>query len=572
MSIQFSGLGSGIDYASWVDQLVAVKAKQLEPLDDKLIKLKNSNAALGVVKTNFENFKNALQAFTNVVSGTTNDIYSKKATTSSMFDCLTASATNRATIGSYTVSIIQLATPTITKSAGSVGEAINPSTKFTDIRGAEKGTFSLIVGGVEKTIEIEANDTLQDVADKINALGGVTASIDANGNFALSTADTNSFSVGLATDTSNFRSVMKLTRQPDENGEKIFANQGVISLVNTNVSLVSGDARLALPINQGTFKINGEEFEIADTTSINDIVYKINTNKNVGVQAAFDANTGTFTLTSATTGGIGISMQDNGTGFFAAMGLSNNENSTTLGRDAIVEINGTRVTSSSNTITNTGYDGLTLNLTKVPKDNEIIKINVNQDMSEVRTAIQMLVATYNATVNQIQEAVKRGGYLETDMNLRSICDEFRRITASMLSDSGDFNMLAQIGITTGKASSTLSSDIMTLKIDHEMLDEALKNNAQGIKDLFSNSNSTGVADLLLKKVNDSLALDIGYFATRADTLQKQIKLQDDRITKGIADLDVYRTRLTRQFRLMDETIGKLNAQLARLQSSGLISS
>ena len=572
MSIQFSGLGSGMDYTSWVDQLVAVKMEQLKPIDTKLTKLENSNTALGIIKGNFEALKNSLQTFTSLISGTTNDIYNKKSTTSSMSDTITASATVRSTVGSYAVSVVQLATPTVTKSVANVGEMITGATKFTDVRGAEKGTFSVIVNGVEKTIEIEEEDTLQDIADKINTLGDVNASVDSNGNFILSTADTNSFSVGLATDTSNFRSVMKMAQQPDESGEKIFSNHGVIPLANTNAKLTSGDARLGLTVNEGTFKINGQEFTIDENTTINDVINSINTNKSAGVQASFDVNTGTFTLTSTKTGGIGISMQDNGTNFFTAMGVSNNANSTTLGQDAIVDINGNRVTSSSNTITNTGYDGLTLNIAKMPKNNEVVTINVNQDTSDVKNAVKTFVDSYNTLVKQIQEATKKDGYLEMDSTLRAISTEMRQITSSLYSGSGDFELLAQIGISTGKASSVLDPDVLTLKIDATALDDAISNNLQGVKDLLSNSAGTGIADLLVKKVTDSLAVDVGYFATRSETIQKQIKMNDDRITKGLADIEIYRMRLMKQFIAMDETIGKLNNQLEKLKSSGLIKS
>lgn len=573
MSIQFSGLGSGQDYLSWVDSLVSVKAQSLEPLDTKLSKLKNSNSALSVIKGNFENLKTALQTFTNVINGSTNDIYNKKTATSSLKDCLTATTTARSSVGSYSISIVQLATNTVTKSSGNVGETINSSTKFADIKGAEKGTFSIILNGTEKTIEIGADDTLQDVADKINALGDVAASIDSDGNFKITTAANNTLSLGLATDTSNFRTVMKMALQSNENGQKVFANQGKISLIDTNAALTSGDAHLALPISEGTFKINGVEFTINEKTTINDIVANINSNKTAGVQASFDTNTGAFTLTSTTTGGIGISMQDNGTNFFNAMGLSQAENSTTLGQDAIVDINGKRVISSSNTISNTGYDGLTLNLTKVPKDNEVITLNVTQDNSEAKAAVQKFVEAYNLVLNQIKEGTKKDGYLEMDSTLRSISTEFKQITSSLLNEGGGLTMLAQLGISTAKVGAAMSDDTLTLKfIDDEKFNDALANNLQGVKELFSNSNGTGVADLLLKKVGDSLTAETGFFAARASSLEKQIKIQDDRVTKGLADLETYRARLTKQFQAMDETIAKLNNQLESLKSSGLIKS
>ncbi len=573
MSIQFSGLGSGMDYTGWIDSLVSVKQSQLKPLDDKLTKLKNSNNALGIIKTQFESFKTALQTFTGVINGSTNDIYNKKTTTSSLKDCLTATTTTRSTVGSYSIHVEQLATRTITKSVGNIGESLDSSTKFSDIKGAQTGTFSFILNGAEKTVEIGAEDTLQDVADKINALGGVTASIDSNGKFSIATTASNTISLGLSNDTSNFKTAMKLTTQQTVGGEKVYTTQGAISTIDANGSLASGGAHLATSINEGTFKINGVDFTIGANTSINDLVATINSNKNVGVQAAFDTSTGTMTLTSTTTGGVGISMQDNGTNFFNAMSLGQTPDSTTLGQDAIVDINGMRVVSSSNTITNTGYDGLTINLLKMPKDNEVVTLDVTQDSTEVKTAIQKFVEAYNTVLKQIQEATKKDGYLEKDPTLQAMSTQLKQIAGSITNPSGSLNMLSQLGISTAKVGAAIGDDILTLKfVDDEKLDSALKNNLTGIKSLFSNSNGDGVADQLLKKINDTLTLNTGYFAVRSESLTKQIKLQDDRVTKGLEDLEKYRASLTKKFTAMDEAIGKLNNQLEKLKSTGLVSS
>ena len=56
-SITFSGLGSGMDYASWVDALVeAKKATTITPLETKLESLNNSQKALGIVEQYFQEF------------------------------------------------------------------------------------------------------------------------------------------------------------------------------------------------------------------------------------------------------------------------------------------------------------------------------------------------------------------------------------------------------------------------------------------------------------------------------------------------------------------------------------
>ena len=68
MSIQFSGLGSGLDYSSWIEQLVAAKqASTITPLENKKTELENQNSALSTIKSSFSELQSALKAFTNII-------------------------------------------------------------------------------------------------------------------------------------------------------------------------------------------------------------------------------------------------------------------------------------------------------------------------------------------------------------------------------------------------------------------------------------------------------------------------------------------------------------------------
>ena len=67
MSIQFTGLGSGLDYASWVEQLVAAKkASLVTPLESKKTDLENQNSArlipLKILTQSFKKLLRILQA------------------------------------------------------------------------------------------------------------------------------------------------------------------------------------------------------------------------------------------------------------------------------------------------------------------------------------------------------------------------------------------------------------------------------------------------------------------------------------------------------------------------------
>ena len=78
-SITFSGLGSGMDYASWVEQLVeAKKAETITPLETKKTEYENSKSALDIVKGYFGEFEDSIEAFTNITEYSSNDIFNQK--------------------------------------------------------------------------------------------------------------------------------------------------------------------------------------------------------------------------------------------------------------------------------------------------------------------------------------------------------------------------------------------------------------------------------------------------------------------------------------------------------------
>ena len=52
MSISFSGLGSGMDYSTWVTQLTALKEQSIvTPLETKKTNLQSQNSAISSLKT-----------------------------------------------------------------------------------------------------------------------------------------------------------------------------------------------------------------------------------------------------------------------------------------------------------------------------------------------------------------------------------------------------------------------------------------------------------------------------------------------------------------------------------------
>ena len=582
MSIQFSGLGSGLDYSSWIEQLVAAKqSSTVTPLETKLKELQNQSSALSTLKTTFGELQSALKTFTDVMTGTSNDIWGKTNVTSSADKYVTATSASGLATGDIKVSVEQLATNTVAQGTINPGKLITSDTKYSEVGNNQSkgGTFSFYVDNKRYEIEIDkTNDTLGDIANKINdAAGGkVDAKINDDGTFEISATNGEKISVGAFSDTSNFASIMKLTETTDTGVKSAYVQTSFL----TNKPLTSETSGLSELISEGTISINGVDFEITSSTSLQDLINKINSTEEAKVSAKYDTLTNKLVFTSTETGEFNISLEAEGTNFFDVFGLTKDgalaEGSQTLGQNAILNVNGNKIVSSSNTVTSetTGINGLTINALKVTDGSgedkvSEVTLNAQSDLTDVKNALKTFVDAYNKVTEQITSATAQDGYLEMDVNLRGIKDQLRNLTNTIVGENGAFGMLSQIGISTGDAGLDVSNSATTLVFDEEAFDEAWAKDSQSVKNLISGGytgNDKGVFDQMLAKVESALDPTSGMFVTKSDSVSRLISLQEDRITKAYENLDSYEAQLTKQFQYMDEMISKLQQQYSSFLS------
>ena len=576
MSIQFSGLGSGLDFASWIEQLVAAKkATSVTPLETKKTELENQSSALSTIKTSFTNLQSALKNFTSVITGTDNDIWGNTTITSSADKYVTATSTSGLATGDIKVSVEQLATNTVAQSVSNPGKLITEDTLYSQVGNnqSKDGTFSFYVDNKRYEIEIDkTKDTMGDIVNKINdAAGGkAEAKINDDGTFEISSTGGEKISVGSFSDTSNFASIMKLTDSTGTSVKSAYVQTSIL----TNKAMSSEESGLSELVTSGTIKINGVEFEINEKTSLQDLINKINTTEDAKVSAKYDTLTNKLVFTSKESGEFNISLEAEGTNFFDVFGLTKDgglaDGSQTLGQNAILTVNGNKIVSSSNTVTSesTGINGLTINALKVTDgsddDNTTeVTLNAKSDLTEVKSAIKEFIDAYNKITEQIDTATAQDGYLKMDINMRSIQTELRNIVGSIVSDNGSFGMLAQIGISTGDAGLDVSNTATTLVFDEEAFDKAWAKDSNSVKNLISGGYSgdkTGIFDQMLAKVENTLDPTNGMFAIKSESVSRLISTQEDRITRAYASLESYETQLTKKFQYMDEMISKLQQQ------------
>lgn len=584
MTISVSGLGSGLDYESWIEDLVAVKQADIDKVSKQVKNVTSAEDTLSSIKSSYQKLLDSIEVFTKSLSN--EDVFNQRTTTSTS-DAVTATASSKTELQDVSVTVSQLATATTAESTSTVASYVDSNTKLSEIsKGAFKeGTFSIYVNGQKNTITLTSDMTMQNVLDTINLSGGedttgiagVTATLSADGKLSITESEgyeSNTLTVGSSSDTSNFSKVMSLTRSTSidpETEEEIVTYSSSKALFDTNTSATLTSTSFALgSVTAGTFTIGDKEFTIDANTTLDKLISNINSS-NCGATAAWDPNSGKFKLTADDEGAVNINVEAGSSNFTNIMGLTSAgklaTGSQTLGTNAILNINGTTITSSSNKVTSdvSGITGLTLELKA--KTTSTATISVEQDTTEIEDALTNVVSAYNMAITATEDATTTDGDLYGETVLNSIRSNIRKLfTASVDGDEG-YKTLASIGITTGAFSTDTSADTTQLKLDSTKLQEALKNNPDAVKKLLIGEGTTeGVFDKVETVLDNSLNATKGYFVNREKTYDKQISRLNDKVEDMTADLEDYEARLKAKFEAMDKLISSLQNQASIFDS------
>lgn len=564
MTITVSGLGSGLDYESWITKLVAIKQADIDKVSSEITSINSKKSGLSTLESDFTDLQTAIQALTDSYSST--NAFDQKTVTSSD-DAVSAVVTSTATAQNVSVSVSQLATATTAKSTYKVASYADSATTTSALSNGTltKGTFSIYVNGAKQTISVGADsnsDTLGEIVTSIDNLTGVSASLSSDGKLTISADSGYTVTVGATSDSSNFTKVMSLTRDTDtgvySSSKSIFDTSTTSALVSTTFRNSDGSDAA---ITAGTFTIGDTEFTIDSSTTLKDLINEINSS-DAGVVAAWDSNAGVLKLTADDEGAAAINIEAGTSNFTDIMGLTSGGSlvtgSQTLGTNAILTINGTEITSASNTVTSdvSGITGLTLTLNDKTTSSSTVKIT--QDTDKITEAVAKFVDAYNSAITDMDTITGTDGNLYGESILNSLKNKIRQLVTASVSGSGVYKTLASIGITTGAVSTDTSSTTRKLVIDSDKLKEAITTNADAVKTLLvGDGTNEGVLDKVGTIVDNSLNETTGYFVTREKSFEKQADRLTDKKETMTTALEKYQKNLEAKFAAMDELISSL---------------
>jgi flagellar hook-associated protein 2 len=564
MDLGISGLASGFDWRTFIDQMIQVEQQPETKLRTSQNTLNQRNNAYGSIKTELGVLSNRIDDLKNA------SFFDTRTAQTSDSTLATATASNGAALGQYDFEVTTTATASAQLGTADLGAALSATADVSGVilssapfaHAVTAGTFT--VNGHQVTVA--TTDTLQQVFDKVSTATGsaVTAAYDPTSDkITLSCASP--IILGSATDTSNFLQVAKL----NNNGTGSITSTDALGTVRLTTALAG--ANLATPTTDdpagaGEFKINGVAIDFnANTDSLSDVIGRIN-NSTAGVTASYDTINDRLVLTSKATGDMGIALEDTTGQFLAATGLLGG--TLKRGTDLVYTVNGGgELRSHSNTITedNSGLTGLSVTVLKAGS----VSISVGSDTSTIKKAITDFVEEFNKVESMIDTQTASttdangkvtAGLLANDGDADAIARQLRSIANAVLSGlTGGVKSLDDLGIGANGSDNTLKLE------DSTKLDAALANNLGGVKSLFTDS-INGLATKFSAFLEHTIG-DDGTLVTKQNNLTHEASDIDTQIADMERRIQDDRQRMIDEFTAMEKAEAKINQQMTYLMQA-----
>ncbi len=542
-SIQLSGLISGFDWKSFMDEVMELNRAPITRLQAEKTTNNSKVSALDNLGTRLNELQTASRALKSEGLFT-----GRSATSTTTGSSWATSATSGTATGAYNFNVTQLATTTKRSGGGDIGLGLSATNNVTGVTIASMPTATAVTAGDFTVngakITVALTDSLQDVFDKISTAtsGAVVGSYDSTTDkiSLTSVPASNPITLGASNDTSNFLAVARLA-----NGNNTGVIESGTALGATSQSAPLASSRLRNSITavdgsgNGTFTVNGVSIAYnVNTDSLSAVLGRISSSS-AGVSATYDAAADRVVLTNKSTGDLGLSVSEAAGGFLDAVGLSG---SSTLARgdDAQFTVNGgPTLTSTSNTFTAASHGITGLSLTANTETSQTITVDANT--TGMKGAIDEFIKKFNAVQSYIDTATKitsangkvTSAILANNREIQSWQSTLRSTAFSAVSGlSGTISRLENLGIDFTSGTSELAIK------DASKLEAALRDKPSEVEAFFKTA-STGFA-AKFETFNTSL---IGTSGTGSGGM---LGSQKETLTKGNTSIDVQIANIERQ--------------------------
>lgn len=561
--LSLSGLASGFDWKSLVDQLMQIEGAPITRLQAEQATNTTQANALKDVGTRLKALQTAAQKLKDqsLFSG-------RLATSATASSSWKLSAATGTPAGSYQIAVSQVASKARREGTANITAGISATSNVGGVTLGTMRTASFVTAGSfsinGQKISVATTDSLEDVFDAISTAtsNDVTASYDpVTDKITLESASDAEIVLGASNDTSNFLQVMKLAN----NGTDTVASYGTLGTARPATTLATVGLNTAITAvdgsGNGTFSINGTSIAYnVNSDSLSTLISRINSST-AGVTASYDAVNDRMTLANNATGDLGMTLTEANGGVLAALGLTTGA-TTVRGQNAAYSINGgPTLISSSNTLDSAALGVTGLSVTVDSQTTQTI--TVAADTGKMKDNINSFITAYNSLQLFIDDKSKitttagkvTANVLSGNRDVQDWATQLRRLAFSAVSGVGGVDRLDDIGL------DLMESGQITIK-DPTKLDTMLSTKGSDVEAFFSTA-TTGFA----AKFDTRLALLI----KTDDDSQNRLSQTNTRLDQQIADLqrrlDQQKELLTNSFIAMESAQSKIKQQSTALSNA-----
>jgi len=503
-SKHMTGMVTGMDVDQMVKDLMEVEK---EPLDKAYRKKQLTEWKMDAYREVTMEVKGFQDTYFNYLSPSNNML---SPSTYAIYNCdysnegaVKVSAGPDAVEGNHSLEVLSTATAANLQSDSGISKDIEGTTP-PDFAAAHGETFQMDVDGTTKTITIDSS---------INDVNDMQAAVDeAFGNNKIEVARTSNGTLTFKPITDSGVHSITLMNTFDGALDDLGFGSGanLSNRIDTSDTLEEVALSMKTPFDfdsngQVVLTINDKTFEFDKDTTLDQMVNEINTNPNAGVHLMYNEISDKFAFTATQTGaGNNIQIIELGSNFMASAGM----NDYTPGEDAVVILDGEKLTRSYDTFT---VEGITY--TVLAETTEPVNMSLSLDTDAIYENIVSFVDGYNQIIEslygEISEPYDREYPPLTPQQKSEMSDEEIRlweekaktgllsndpIIEDMLRDmrealyapvEGVSITLPDIGITTGSY-----DQHGKLIIDEEKLKQSIEENHGEVMSLFCQESSS----------------------------------------------------------------------------------
>ncbi|MGE5328834.1 MAG: flagellar filament capping protein FliD [Deltaproteobacteria bacterium] len=565
---RLTGLSSGFDYESVIKKLMQAEQAPVNKLKQKKQIFRWQQDTYRELNTSLLALKN--EAFNLKITSA----YKSFTSNSSDTAVVSSTPTSNAVEGTYSIKVRRLAT-TSEKANTATSAELKSSAEVTqfDVRGKD---FYVSFEGEQKHISWTSSEAEYTTIEQLRA--GIQSKLDnafgAN-QITASIADGTKIKFEAANSVYKSNIILNNGTTSDALTQLNFSNnaQAHINLETQlkDLTFKNGGLTFDAADDKLKFSINGSNFEVSKTATLQSLITTVNADKNADVTMGYDSAKDIFYIRRKSSGaGKDIALTDGtGSNFSTALGF----NATVQGQNSLVDFKdnkGVETIGIEKASNNISISGISFNLLKV--DETAYKtVTVSKNVDDVFNKIKNFVTKYNETIDKLNaktsekryldylpltdeqkeamtdtqveqwEAKAKSGLINGDTIIQGVVRDLRYAMSNAIPGlNTNFDQLKDFGITTG---GYLENG--KLKIDETKLKQVIAENPDEVVAFFSSnplnvegSSLSGVVNvdnkdfkLKINGVTQTITLAGSYDLSTSDGKVNFIKQINDKLSE-----------------------------------------